>query len=429
LVYTPSKFWTKGLNYTVTLENTAFDLGRNKLLKKHISFFYVGSDSNYPYILPATNNPYDQTKNPNFILYFSTPMDITSIQNSLTITPGFSYRTYLNQVIESGYPSLTVLHLDSLETLNTLNSYTLKISSSAKSTDGLPMQRDYIYNFAITSDIVKPQILSINYGDFDVATFNITNQNAFTYVPNSAGPDNLISKKNAIIFNFSEAMDKQSAESSFKINPSVTGQIYWNANSMVFYPETGYTQDILYKFYLDINTKDIIGNKLDSKTNEYNFSLLTQPPTVTTVTINPGILGKSKIVGDLSDIYLYNDTITGVGFQVIDLSTIFSGSIKTSIAFNNFTNIDPISLYSNVRITRVFGSGSGDPILSSFTINPPNKYEITYSNFECNETTPNYMFNIYKLEIKGGTDGIKDKDGNYMKKSVILYFQVDNRFL
>ena len=81
---------------------------------------------------------------------------------------------------------------------------------------------------------------------------------------------------------FNEAMDKNSAQSAFSINPSVPGTFSWDGNTMIYTLSTPLTRATNYSVSIGTGAKDLALNALASS---YNFSFTTDatPPTISSV--------------------------------------------------------------------------------------------------------------------------------------------------
>ena len=105
-----------------------------------------------------------------------------------------------------------------------------------------------------------------------------------------------------ITVNFSEAMNKTSAESAFSI-PGTTGSFSWNGNNMVYTPASlGYSTK--YNVTIGTGAKDLAGNNLSS-IFEWNFTTMEQDLASPTVSGNSptgtGVLKTAQITVNFSE--------------------------------------------------------------------------------------------------------------------------------
>ena len=72
------------------------------------------------------------------------------------------------------------------------------------------------------------------------------------------------------------------------------------------------------------------------------------------------------------------------------------------------------------------------PVIISYLINTTdpssNTLVLELKQLFYDSLTPGYFHNIYSVEITGGAQGVRDKQGNFMKESVIIYFKVTGHF-
>ena len=467
MIYSPKRGWTIGEKYTVVVERSVEDINRNKLQRKFVSDFFIGTDFAHPYIADVTNNPYIQENNIILTIVFSKSMDINSLQSAVSISPSFDYRLELNN-------NNTELIIIANQELPTMNEYTLTISTTAKSESGLQLLRDYVYDFAMYFDIEKPVITGVQI-DNEI-DFNVIDNNADILDEINDALDiqdetqitdpNDVGKNNIIIFRFNEEMDRPSVESAFNINPELAGKYHWvtdassdpayNIDILIFDPDIGFEQSETYSIFIENTAKDLVGNQLDARSNNYKLKLITYPTRVVQIVLNPGTVHEVSIPDVLPNNQAgydpdqikndCNEILDNIAIDVIDLASDYDGNLTFYIYFNNLNGnlenqtidrIDPVTLYTNINLTHQMGSQEGDPLIVSYEIiDINNRILVQAIDLESRDDNnwPNpapqtgYKFNIYKLEIKGGVNGIKDDEGNYMQDTYSLFFRVNRRF-
>ncbi|UCF08090.1 MAG: Ig-like domain-containing protein, partial [Thermoplasmata archaeon] len=78
-------------------------------------------------------------------------------------------------------------------------------------------------------------------------------------------PDNTdVSVNSTITIEFSEAMNKTSAEDAFSISPDVTGTITWTDNTLIFTPDSPMSYSTQYTVTVSTDAKNLVGNNLNS---------------------------------------------------------------------------------------------------------------------------------------------------------------------
>jgi hypothetical protein len=83
----------------------------------------------------------------------------------------------------------------------------------------------------------------------------------------------------AITVIFSEGMNKASAEGAFSVSPSVSGSFSWDANKMIFTPDSDLDYETTYTVNISTEAKDLAGNKLESPFT-WQFTTLTMGMTL-----------------------------------------------------------------------------------------------------------------------------------------------------
>lgn len=443
MVYRPIYGWTPGERYTITLERSLQDINRNSLQRKFTSYFYIGTDFEHPTILDYSGNPYVQENDVVITLYFSKPMDFQVLKGALSFSSSFNYRMTLNDATTDSYEPGTILSIIAGEPLDARGTYTLTISEGAQSITGLPLLREFTYDFAMFEDIKRPEIISVERGvNIDVSDFSFDIREAL-YDDTSSDTPNYVLKHDALIITFSEAMKRETVENAFSITPDISPAFYWIADVssdstsdiLIICPdENGFTQEDTYAFFFDGTMEDTVGNIINEKTNTYRLQLSTNAPLINRVVFNPGDpVNEVLIPGSGPDPVMladYNSVVEDVNIDNIVASST-EGELLISIVFEEptmFSRLDYMSLYSKVSLTHNMGTTSSDPTIVSYSINEvEHTLEIRAVNLHYSND-PEYIDNIYELTIMGGKDGVKDHDGNYMEDTVRLFFRVTGEF-
>jgi hypothetical protein len=314
----------------------------------------------------------------------------------------------------------------------------LTLSTDALSVSGLPLVEEYQFIFTTITDLIRPEILSIESASIDdYSTLTLSGYIPVVNDPLHEDPDSLIPKMNAIAVTFSEPMDPDVTGNAFKLTPAVSGRFYHDQSQpdqfrLIFQPDSpGFQQNTVYHLAIDRKAADLSGNTLDEGSSDYTFSILETPPVIEQVFFNDDS-DPNRITagtdGDPQVIENINTVIENIKINVVDPLTDTKGILYLSIRFDDTDHLDFSSLYPSVSVSRISGSGSYSPFISSMTPLSPDRFNLVIRNLEANESLATYIPNLYKITVKGGSGGVSDQDGCYLEKDLTLYFRVNGRF-
>lgn len=455
LVYSPIDGWTIGQNYQISLSTSARDINRNHLLKSLISYFYVGEDHENPYVLPPEpiqNVIYDQINPLDFTIAFSKAMDETSLLNAITL-PNVNYWTEI-----VGGSSLRITSMDELEPGST---YTLTISKDAKSTTGLPMLDDYVYDFAMTRDLILPEILDIKWcyteNDYipqgigleellhsgaqvvainnNILTFNGNQIALEDIVPEPAVNATIDTKMCSFIIIFSEAMNRRQTERALSLT-GVDFQLYWTqtqnngepADVLLVKPTVGLEHSREYTLYIDNSAEDLAGNEMRSDSSNYYLKLDCLPPKITRIQFDLVPLGGNNTI-DLTNSQGYTNEKIEVHLPpgtISDANDDYCGTVKFRVYFDDnspreFDDVILISFYDNISVEYRLGYKKVSPFCIYRLRHPDNDpdenyFELEFTNLYFNLDEDN---NQYIVRINGGVSGVRDTDGFNMEEDKI----------
>ncbi|NIP35878.1 MAG: hypothetical protein GWN18_13035, partial [Thermoplasmata archaeon] len=135
--------------------------------------------------------------------------------------------------------------------------YTYSLNTTATDADGINLLEPLEVTFTTGSgvDVYPPTIIS---------------------VISSRAPRDAV-----VRISFSEPMDRASAMMAFSIDPAVTGNLSWEADTLVFTPRALLDYDTLYTVLIEGSAKDLAGNPLGTDVH-YTFLTIadTVPPEV-----------------------------------------------------------------------------------------------------------------------------------------------------
>jgi hypothetical protein len=390
LSFEPKKILNDSEMYTITITTSAEDKDGNDLKEATTSVFYVNTDLNSPEIQshsPASNETgvlpdLSDLSPPGYItIIFSEAIDPDTLYDGITISPAVQ-GTYAWDVTQQ------IITFNPVYDLNYGTTYTVTISESLTDISGNPFLEQYSFNFTVGDDFEKPEVLSV-YQDLPApGNYNWTEN----------GVNDEIEKDQDIIIAFSEEIAVDTLYDAITISPSCDFYIDTNATNdqavIVFNSpaesETNYTLTI------SSTVTDLQGNNL---IKEYVYQFYTD--------------GVNSIRPEVVEI---NDPIEGVWplGEIVSLN-IFNPYVDIHAVFS--AEMIPSSI--TIVAERVIGD-AGNPVI----INPdwPDTAPGRFRVYEF-DLSGLLAGNIYKLTLKGGSDGARDIYGNCMKDDFVQYIR------
>lgn len=192
-------------------------------------------------IIPQ-NGAFDHPLQKALEIIFAQSMDQHSVEKAFLISPDIQGQvTWSSNSTHFSFIPKPQFHANT--------KYSVSISSEAKTIYGDNLSFNYSYSFQTE----KVQVIRAN--PYDGAKGVATSSN--------------------ISVQFNSAMDKNSVENAFSIQPEILGDFVWNFDeSMVFNPGTYMTTQTTYIITIDSTATDIFGSHLSEP---YNYSFQTEP--------------------------------------------------------------------------------------------------------------------------------------------------------
>jgi hypothetical protein len=406
MTFTPKEPLSDSNMYTISITTDAEDSDGNDLKENYESVFYVNSDLTPPTIVSHTPDSGATGVHPSPeidpILYassfiritFSEAMDIDSIFDGFSISPSV-------QGLFSWNVNHTEVTFDPVYDLDYGTTYIVSLGTSLRDLNGNNLEEQYNYSFTVGDDFTGPELTSVNQekGGISGAIW-------------SEGSENLLAESRwDIILTFNEPVLRKTISNSISLSPS--------ANFHIEAPTTSSTirikldepleSECHYTLKITPSITDPFGNSL---VREYRYKFYTNGaestcPVVEYITdTDHGYPPYNYPPAD----YWAHDDIEPLSFN--------DPYGDVYIIFNK--EIDPVSI--GVDITRSFGSGGGIPSITSIdwpVINPPGQFRVY--KFQVTGLVPG---NTYRMNVNGGSTGLKDSYGNIMKEDYIQYFKV-----
>ena len=226
--------------------------------------------------------------------------------------------------------------------------YNVTVGTGARNLATITMSAPYEWNFTtMDQDLIPPTV--------------VVNSNSPT------GTDVYIGS--VINVTFSEAMNQSSVQSAFQIDPSITGTISWNGNTMTFTPLLDLAYNRTYNITVGTGAMDMAGNNMATP---YKWNFTTMVPDLTA----PEVIGNSptgtnvsvaaRIIVNFSEAMNQSSVLSA--FQTVP-------SITGTISWNgnNMTYTPVSNLLYNTAYNVTIGTGAKD--LSGNNLNNSSEWQ------------------------------------------------------
>ena len=213
--------------------------------------------------------------------------------------------------------------------------YNVTVGTGARNLATITMSAPYEWNFTtMDQDLIPPTV--------------VVNSNSPT------GTDVYIGS--VINVTFSEAMNQSSVQSAFQIDPSITGTISWNGNTMTFTPLLDLAYNRTYNITVGTGAMDLAGNNMATP-YKWNFTTMDQDITPPSITIQPS--DQTVKVGDAATF-----SVVTIGTEPITYQWQRNG-IDIPGATNILYITQPTALLDNGSTFRVNVTNSAGTIMSN----------------------------------------------------------------
>ncbi len=250
--FTPFSDFETGTRYVMELPRSVRDAKGNTMSESFLSDFYAGEDIEKPRVLSSSpiytegGTMNISTDLPFIALDFSEPMDRMAAEAAFSLSPD-----------APGYFSWnaddTRLEFVLTAPLEYGRRYTAALSASAADPAGNTLEQEYLVVFVTGDDFIQPEIVGIcdddslppPYWDADIINEGV-------------------SRGTALRVDFSEPMDRISAEGAFSLSPAISGTFSWRdgERTMVFRPEKDLSSDTVYTVRVSASAQDLNGRRL-----------------------------------------------------------------------------------------------------------------------------------------------------------------------
>jgi hypothetical protein len=392
MVFTPRNDLPPAGRFVLRVTENAEDKKGNDLKNEFLSDFFVSGENTAPYILsftPAANSTGNSPVTP-VVITFSEPVSLNSIYKGISITPSVQGVFSWNRG-ESDSDEITFTPLYGFSYGVT---YTVTMSDSIPDLNGNRLRDNLVFNFTTGDDFVKPELsVSQDRGQTGVLNFSEA------LVNNGAEKDRML------IILFSEIINTDNLRSAVSITPAVGYFISSEVSNGRTTAYINFTENLLSEeiYTLKINS-GITDLQMNPLVHDYRFVFVTDGVN----SIAPSVLE----IGDLNPPpppalqFWAKGEIQMLPLQAVPL-------FYNDIIIDFTSPVAPASL--SVYAENAAGAG-GSPAVININWPEGNFDRFTRLSFGLYNVAAG---NIYRLVIKGGKNGLRDLNGNYMKNDFV----------
>jgi len=380
MIFTPRLNLPVAEKFTIRITEGAEDTDGNDLKEEHVSVFFISGENGKPSVssyAPAANSTGNLTGT-TVVITFSEPVDLNSIYSGISVSPSV-------QGVFTWNGDSTVITFTPLYGFNSGVTYTVTVDDSILDVSGNRLNEQLVFNFTVGDDFTKPE-LSVYQDispalDFDEAFY-------------THGAE----KDKRLVLKFSEVIITDTLRSSISISPSADYYITseTSAGATVAYINfTEYLQsEVVYTLRVNSGITDLQDNPL---IKDYRYVFVTDGVNSLSPAVNQ--------IGDLAPPHAWNRN----DIELLLISALHP-LLYSDVVVDFSSEIDPLSL--SIYAESVAGTGGAPSVINiQWPDAPPVKF--TRLKFDLYNAAAG---NIYRIVIKGGTGGLKDMKGNYMKE-------------
>ena len=421
MYFIPDSPWLPGVRYSLRLSGTvtAGD-GRELPVSKEIPFFAV-SHSIRPYLVsfsPDNNASTGVWDFPVLSLNFSKPMDRLSTQEAVKLDiPGERIFEWLDD-------DKTVL-LTTNKALNPWTVYSWTVSEKALSKEGAPLAREYTGRFItdidrdfITVLRVIPLMPSLTHNDGGGQGNSAGSDVWGDWTPAGMDLSQGIGSGHCIGVEFSKIPEGESLRRAFSFVPSLPGRVeILSPNWAVFIPSRDPEPEIVYSLRISGNLRDVDGLRMG---DDYAVTFVPDIPFLEVISVS-SVSG----TGSPQSSVPYVDLIAPDSGDVIQTQINSGGIVRIILNFSlPFDSANHLAKEeSALKITlRSFFPGSLPPVsLRTALWLSSDKLFLEWEGLtEGSDSEPHF----YRLTIPGGSAGIFNGKGSYLREDLIIFLEV-----
>ncbi|GMO48529.1 MAG: hypothetical protein Ta2G_04340 [Termitinemataceae bacterium] len=400
LIFTPAAGWTKGIQYVFECTGMAAAADKREIyLSRYVPFYAVTNDVQ-PYIkswTPSNGASVGVTKETGAVLHliFSKAMDKVSVQDNLTID-GIAKKVF------EWNTACTELFVSSAEVLSAWTQIRWALGTNACSENGIPIVTEQSGTFITDSDIKLPKVKSV------FPMIKSESEGGYKWLAISSDMEIGLGADNAIGIEFTKPLDAKSINNSVRFEPSLSGSIDLISSDTIIFVPSGFPNiDTLYRMTVSKDIKDTFGLKLES---EHSLSFYADIPYLKIVNIFMG----------------------GDGDTILNEAQIYDGASADMIVDNSDKNIMIIIEFSisiespqkkidfvrNITLEPFFPSSLGPTALTEVEWASNRHLMLVFNGLDNARDK-----SLYKLYFPGGSSGLSNGKGSYLKDSVSIYLE------
>ncbi|HNX25719.1 MAG TPA: Ig-like domain-containing protein, partial [Spirochaetota bacterium] len=386
LVFTPRTHLASD-KFTVRVTDAAEDTEGNDLKNEFVSNFFISGETGSPSVLSYSplENTAGNLPDSRIAITFSEPVDLNSIYNGISISPSIEGTFLWN----AGVSDSTVITFNPIYGFNYGVTYTVTVSDSILDVSGNKLREPVSFNFTVGDDFVKPE-LHVYQDDATPLNFD---EAVYTH-----GAE----KDKRIVLRFTEIIKTDNLRSAITISPSalfyVSSEVQSGATTAYINFSENLESEEIYTLRISSSITDTQANPL---IKDYRYVFVTDG----IYSIAPN----ADTIGDLAaplppalPKWIKNE------IQILQIQAAHP-LLYSDIIIDFTSEIDPLSL--SIYAETVSGTGGSPSIVNiDWPDSPPAKF--TRLKFGLYNV---HSGNIYMIVLKGGKNGLRDMNGNYMK--------------
>ncbi len=386
LIFTPREQLVLNESYTIRITEGAEDIKGNDLKDEFVSVFYINGDMKMPFVesfSPGVNS-IGNSPGCEVVIEFSEPVDINTVYSGISISP--SVQGYF--VPEAGARIIRYVPVYGFTYGVT---YTVNVDRTVLDLAGNKLRKELTFNFTVGDDFESPSLFL--YQDCDIPLYLDEN-----FIVSGA------EKNRDFVIDFSEIVKTADISKGISIAPSAG--FFVSTSTIPGDPDftrgiIHFTEDLIsgeiYTLSISSIITDLQGNALD---RDYRFRFRVDGPG----SVSPEV----EAIGEIGGV---NWSQNEIPFLAIE-SLKFSNTIRVDFS----RPIDPVTL--NLSVERILGSSSGYSSPGAVSIDWSSDFkQLTFKL--CNVMHGS----TYRIKIKGGSNGLKDQNGNFIKEDFVQMIQ------
>ena len=387
LIFRPSEPFKRAEKYTVRITEEAEDSNGNDLRDEFVSSFYTAGDNVRPVVesFEPEDNSTGNGEDAVVAVFFSEEMDPDTLYEGMAISPATEGYYEWNS-------DRTAAMFRPLKGFCYGVTYTVTVNTNMRDAAGNSLVEENIFRFTVGDDFAPPE-LSVFQNNIEPLYFdeNIQVEGA--------------EKNGSIVMDFNEVVAADMIAGAVSIVPEagfyISTSVVDSGNVSITRAVINFTEDLageeVYTLKISSSIKDLQDNSL---AGDYRYVFVTNG----TFSLRPYV----SRIGDLASI----DTVPWNINDIVMSGLYETDNLYEDIAIDFSSVIDPLSL--EITVDMVAGNSGTIPVVvnTDWPVNPPDA-KFTRLSFGLYGVS---IGKTYRIRVKGGTGGLKDQYGNFMKE-------------